>query len=670
MLDSGNTEGLRFMRTAFLTAAALSAVVSAHGGELEKHVAENVLPYGAAHVSSASYAMREIGALDIACDEAWREVRSKAEYDAKRTEMRRMMMSAIGNMPERTPLNTRTVARYRRDGYSVEKLIFESMPGVFVTANLFIPDGDGKRPAIVMSCGHANKGKDAPVYLRACVIAVKQGFVALMFDPHYQGERRTSLRGKAFCDYHNDMGLRATLIDWSAPLLRIWDGMRAIDCAMERAEVDPERVCYMGQSGGGTMTALMQCADTRIKAAAPSCYLTSLRDLCVRMGPQDGEQNIFGQLSFGLNHTGYVLIPDIPVAVTAKFSDMFPWSGVQTLFKTAQTLERNVGIGERAFLNCAPGPHGWAESTETSSVMFLAKHMMPARRDEVIDLPSLWRLDLGYDVAKVDTGLAENECGCVEGRRTETLPGWRSIMDVIAERAAKARGARRPLDAAGKAEAVKRLAKVKTASEAGFLVHETERGEAGGFDTARIAFIDPKTGHTLPAVCAAKKGAEGAPVVVAAWGGRKAGLALAGKYLEEGRPVMFADVSGIGEIGAHAHYFYGARDRPDEGLAVMCYLMGEPLVGRRATEMLAFADAMSKRCGGKKPLLVASGPLAIPAAHAYAADPGAWSGVEVADAPASWRDCVEGGRKRMKPARYADVVPTAYIEYDWTELLP
>lgn len=660
---------MKSVKTVFLTiAGCASAFAATHGGELENYISDRVLPYGAADVSSASYATREIGALDIACDEAWRGVRSKSEYDAKRAEMRRRMMAAIGTMPERTPLNTRTVARFRRDGYSIEKLIFETMPGVFVTANLFIPDGDGKRPAIVMSCGHSDDGKDEPMYLRACVIAAKRGFVALMFDPYYQGERRTSMRMKS-CENHNDMGLRATLIDWSAPLLRIWDGMRAIDCAMERAEVDPDRICYMGQSGGGTMTSLMQCADTRIKAAAPSCYLTSLRDLCIRMGPQDGEQNIFGQLAFGLNHTGYVLMPDIPVAVTAKFSDMFPWSGVQTLFNTVRIVERNIGIGGRTFLNSSPGPHGWTESTETASVMFLAKHMMPDRRDTVIDLPSLWRLDLGYDVAKVDTGLAEDERGCTKDGRTETLPGWRSIMDVIAERAAKAREARRPLDAAGKAEAVKRLAKTKPASEAGFLVHETERGEAGGFDTARIALIDPGTGHMLPAVCAAKKGADGAPVVVAAWGGRKAGLELIRKYLEAGRPVMLADVSGIGEIGAQVHYFYGAKERPDEGLGAMCYLMGDTLVGRRATEMLVFADAMAKRCGGKKPLLVASGPLAIPAAHAYAADPAAWSGVEIADAPASWRDCAEGGRERLEATHYADVVPTAYMEYDWTELL-
>lgn len=651
---------------ALLAAAFAAASQAGEKAEtLAEYVAKAVLPWGAEQVSSAGFAITEIDALDTACDERWCAIKSKAEYDAYRLDLKAKMMAAVGTMPERTPLNARTVATYRRDGYSVEKVIFESMPGVFVTANLFIPDGAGRRPAVVMSCGHSDLGKDCPTYLRACVIAVRQGFVTLMFDPHYQGERRTSLR-KDSCGPHNEMGLRGTLIDWSAALLRIWDGMRAIDYALTRPEVDPDRIGYMGQSGGGTMTALMEAADGRIKAAAPSCYLTSLRALCATMGPQDGEQNIYGQLSFGLNHTGYALIPDIPVAVTCKFSDMFPYSGVRTLFKTVRTLEENVGIGERAFLNCAPGPHGWTEATETSSVMFLAKHLVPECRDIDIDLSEIRQLDLGFDLSKVDVGLAKEERGCTEGQSTETLPGWKSILDVIAERAAKIRAARRPLDVAGRRESVCRLAKIKSPSAAGYKAKETARGTVDGFDVARLVLQNATTGHALPAVCIAKPGADKAPVVVAAWGGRSKGLEIAEEYLKEGHPVMLADVTGSGEIGREKFAFY----KMDDGLGAMCYLIGEPLVGRRATDMLAFAHFATNRFGGRRPKLVASGRLAIPAAHAWAADPLAWAGIEVKDSPASWRDCVEGGAGRMEPTHYADVVPTAYLEYDWTDLLP
>ena len=646
--------------------ALLLAVAGAAGAKAQD---DNVLPWKSSFSMSADFAVREIDALDVKCDEAWCSLRTKAEYDSYRLGLKAKMMAAIGTMPERTPLNARTVATLKRDGYLVEKVIFESMPGVFVTANLFVPDGSGRRPAVVMSCGHADLGKDCLTYLRACVIAARQGLVALMFDPHYQGERRTSLRQKS-CPAHIEMGLRGSLIDWSAPLLRIWDGMRAIDYVVTRPEVDPERIGYMGQSGGGTMTALMEAADDRIKVAAPSCFLTSLRALCAEIGPQDGEQNIYGQLSFGLNHTGYVLIPDIPIAVTCKFSDMFPYTGVRTLFKTVRTLESNVGIGERAFLNCAPGPHGWTEATEQSSVKFLARHLMPECRDLAIDLEDLWQLDIGYDISKVDIGLAEDERGCTESRTTEFLPGWRSIMDVIADRAAKFREKRRPLGAAARAEAVRRLAKVKLPPETGYRAKEAGSAFEDGCNVARVVVQYPVTGHMLPAVCVARPGADKEPIVVAAWGGRTNGLEIARKYIETGHPVMVADVSGVGEIGREKFFFYGANDRPDEGLGAMCYLMGEPLVGRRATDMLVFAEVMSRRCGGQKPVLVASGPLAIPAAHAWAANPSSWAGVEVLKAPASWRDCVEGGKGRLAAMRYADIVPTAYIEYDWIDLLP
>ena len=657
-----------------VSALALIAVhsVAAEGEApvtLRDYVAGRVLPWGGSAVMSAEAAVREIDALDVKCDDAWCALKSRAEYDAYRKDLKAKMMSAIGTLPERTPLNARTTATYRRDGYTIEKVIFESMPGVFVTANLFVPDGSERRPAVVMSCGHSDEGKDYSGYLRACVLAAKQGFVALMFDPHYQGERRTTYC-KSSTKSHTEMGLRASLVDWSAPLLRIWDGMRAIDYVLSRPEVDASRLGYMGQSGGGTMTALVAAADDRVRVAAPSCFLTSLRALCAHMGPQDGEQNIYGQLSFGLNHTGYVLIPDIPVAVTCKFSDMFPYAGVQTLFRTVRTLEFNVGIGERSLLNCAPGPHGWTEATETSSVLFLARHLIPECRDAKIDLPSLWQLDFGYDIKKVDVGLSEEERCCTPDKTTETLPGWRSIMDVIAERAAKARESRPKLDAAARSEVVRRLAKIKHPAETGYRAKEFASGEVGDCDVARIAVQYPDTGRMLPAVCVSRKGASGEPVLIAAWGGRTNGLEIAGEYLSRGCTVMLADVSGVGDVGRAKFVFYGAKERPDEGLGAMCYLMGEPLVGWRATDLLVLSEVLSGRCGGKKPRLVATGPLVIPAAHAWAVDSSAWSGIDIAEAPLSWREAIEGGRGWQTPLRYADIVPRACLSYDWTELLP
>lgn len=659
------------MKTLTLIAAVAALVANAadtsKSETLAKFVDAKVLPFNRMAVSSSGFVDREVDALDVDCDDRWCSLKSKAEYDAYRLDLRSKMLAAIGTMPERTPLNARTVATLKRDGYTIEKVIFESMPGLLVTANLFIPDGSGRRPTVVMSCGHADAGKDCDIYLRACVVAVKRGFVALMFDPYYQGERKmTAQRGST--NQHTQMGLRGNLLDWSAPLLRIWDGMRAIDYVLSRPEVDPERLGYMGQSGGGTMTALMEAADDRIKAAAPSCYLTSLRALCQHMGPQDGEQNIFGQLSFGLNHTGYVLIPDIPIAVTCKFSDMFSYHGVRTLFRTVRTLERNIGIGERAFLNCAPGPHGWTEATENSSVMFLAKTFMPECRDLKIDLEELWLLDQGFDLKASELGLSEAERGCTLERSTAKA-GSRHIYDIIAERFVAGKESRSKLDITAKRSTAARLAKVRMPAETGYRMKETFTGTVDNHKVSRIVIQYPKTGAMIPAVVIDGAAADKEPVVIVSYKGRAHGMRLATAYIENGHPVMIADVTGVGEIGQEMFIFYGAKDRPDEGLGAMCYLIGEPLVGRRATDMLILAEVMTKRCNGRKPLLVGAGPLAIPAAHAYAADVAAFSAVELAERPDSWFDVLSDGSNSKVELRYADLVPGAALAYDWTELI-
>jgi len=209
---------------------------------------------------------------------------------------------------------------------------------------------------------------------------------------------------------------------------------------------------------------------------------------------------------------------------------------------------------------------------------------------------------------------------------------------------------------------------VKAPSSVGYRSKEFGASTVEGLVLSRVVVQHPTTGHSLPAVCLSKPGAEKEPVLVTAQTGRAEGLRLAKPYLESGHPVMVADVSGVGEIGREKHIFYGRKERPDEGLGAMCYLMGEPLVGRRATDMLVLADVLSKRCNGRKPLLVAAGPLAIPAAHAVAADATAFSGVKFENRPASWSEVLQAGAADKTILYYADIVPTAALHYDWTEL--
>lgn len=607
--------------------------------------------------------------MDVEADLAWTKLADRNAYDVYRKQMYRKMMAAMGEWPERTPLNARTVATLKRDGYRIEKVIFESMPKLFVTANLFIPDSPKFKapyPAVVLSCGHSSDGKDCNIYLRACVHAVKNGFVALMYDPYEQGERK-QFGGIGSTGHHNIIGLKASLIGWSMPMLRTWDGMRAVDYAESRAEVDKDRIGFMGQSGGGTMTALMTAADWRLKATAPSCYLTSLRHLCESMGPQDAEQNIFGQLAFGLNHTGYVLLPDTKVAVTCRFRDMFSIYGTLDLFRTVKTLAAKIGTYDHYALNSAPGPHGWTESTEVASVDWMRAWLKDETEVLPLDCSKYRPLDIGFDVTKVELGLAKEERGVTPTKRTMDIPGARDIHTIMRERKAAIVKARPAYSEAERNAIAAKLAGVRTPAEANALVKELPATSVDGAKLTRVAFTYPD-GLYLPAcwVVPAKPDANKAPVIMVGPGGRADWAAEVKSCLAEGASVLVADITGYGEIGKEGAVFYGAKDCPEEGVSVMLYLMGESMTGRRATDMLVLADWVKNKTGSA-PALVAKGSAAIPAAHARAASAGAFSKVSVSDAPMSWSEFIEKGDTAKY--RYTYLVVNGLYHYDWPDLL-
>src|SRR5262245_12888530 len=93
-------------------------------------------------------------------------VRTEADLRALQADLRTKALDIIGGLPEvRAPLNARVTGSLPRDGYRIEKVVFESLPGLHVTALLYVPDGPpGRKPAVLVACGHAPLGKSHPGY--------------------------------------------------------------------------------------------------------------------------------------------------------------------------------------------------------------------------------------------------------------------------------------------------------------------------------------------------------------------------------------------------------------------------------------------------------------------------------------------------------------------------
>ena len=658
------------MLSVAVAAGVLAAVAAPTATEVGETLAAKFLPKGA-DISTWESVYRQVDELDARADRAWRNLKTRAEYDAYRKDLHEKMIRAVGGFPERTPLNARTTGRIARDGYVVEKVLFESMPGLYVSANLFLPDDPAFKapyPAVVMSCGHAIKeGKDSSTYQRACVLAVKRGLAAFMFDPYEQGERRelTELIG---CHAHNLIGLKAMLLGWSMPMLRLWDGIRAVDYVETRPEIDKEKIGYMGQSGGGTMSALMTAVDWRLKATAPSCYLTSFGYLCRIDGPQDAEQNIFGQLAFGLNHTGYVLLPDTKVCVTGRYSDMFPWGGAAQLGRTVADVAAMLGNADHYAMNFAPGPHGWTESTMTASADWMCAWLKDKKDLLPLDMSEYCALDIGHSEKRVDCGIPFGESRVTPEYCTTKVKGSRSIHAILKDRLAAFQAKRARRTDAETAALVKRLAVIRDPAEAKVIVKTVSESVTNGVKTTRLAFMYPNA-LALPAVLLEGEKADDAkpPVLMASAKGRAVFAEEAAACLQRGERVLVADVTGTGDIGRDLHPFYGANDTPEEGTAVMLYLMGESMVGRRASDLLMIADWL-KKAYGVAPRLVARDSVAIAAAHASAADRAAFASVAIADAPLGWTEFVTTTDRQLV-FRYAWCVNGALEFYDWPDLL-
>lgn len=266
-------------------------------------------------------------------------ITTRAQAEARQAKVRSQVLALIGALPQRTPLNARFMGESQGDGFRIRKVIFESQPGFFVTALLYIPTAGAaeKRAAILMSPGHAPSGKagDAPI----AAIFARNGFVVLSYDPIGQGERLQypdpAKSGASLAERptgeHGEASLQPMLIGDTFARYEVWDAMRAVDFLASLPEVDPNRIGAVGCSGGGTITALSSALDSRIAAIGAACYITSFDALLPTLGPQDAEQSSPGFISSGLDFADWIeLAAPRPYAVISTDSDMFPFAGARS----------------------------------------------------------------------------------------------------------------------------------------------------------------------------------------------------------------------------------------------------------------------------------------------------------------------------------------------------
>jgi hypothetical protein len=180
-----------------------------------------------------------------------------------------------------------------------------------------------------------------------------------------------------------------------------------------------------------------------------------------------------------------------------------------------------------------------------------------------------------------------------------------------------------------------------------------------GTRVSRVVY-EISDGYRMPVVEIVPHGAEKHLPLIIAVDGSKTNCAAIVESNKE-RAIFIPDLCACGEIGAARHHYVSKND--DEETAKMLYLLGSSLVGRRAGELIALGKE-AKRRFGKNPTVVTTGRLAVPAAHAIAAEPGLFTGHEFIDPPSSWEQSV----RNREMSLYSTTVHGGLLHYDWVDL--
>ena len=308
-------------------------------------------------------------------------VKGKADLDALGSSLRQTFLRLIGALPDRNGVppvqNTGTI---EADDYIVEKLVFESFPGYFVSALLYKPKRiTAPVPGVLSPCGHSTTGKAAGPYQILHINLARRGYVVLTYDPVGQGERSqfwdttTGLsRFNLSCGEHAVLGNPLYLLGANLARYRIFDGLRGLDYLTSLPEVDASKIGCVGNSGGGTLTAYIAALDSRVTAVAIGCYITTLRRRMgnrIQQDPEaDPEQDIFGFVSTGIDHAGLLaMIAPRPTLLGFAQLDFFPIEGARETFDEARRLYEVAGAGDRIHRVEAAEGHGLSLPLRTAT---------------------------------------------------------------------------------------------------------------------------------------------------------------------------------------------------------------------------------------------------------------------------------------------------------------
>ncbi|MGH7955377.1 MAG: alpha/beta hydrolase family protein [Opitutaceae bacterium] len=468
--------------------------------------------------------------------------------------IRRFAIASLGKLPSADmPLNPRFTGTVEGDGFRIEKIIFESRPRHYVTANLYLPLNRpaGRTAAVLFLSGHHATAKVATEYQNVCQTLVRAGLVVLAQDPVGQGERLSYFEPETKKNpvgvgtrEHNYSGAQCTFVGETQASYMLHDAMRGIDYLISRPEVDAAKIGVTGNSGGGTQTSLVMLADPRVAAAAPATFIMN-REIYQRTGQsQDAEQIWPGFTSAGFDHEDILLaMAPKPVCVLAVTSDFFPIEGTRRTVTRARRIWEISRRGSALELVEDDSTHAYTPKLAQAAARFFAHHLL----GKTVDVA-------GFE----PKAFPPEQLHCTKsGQVRAEFANAEFVFDVTVARLKKVEAARAALTVADrKARAREWLREqvLRQRENAPLNPRRIERGRAVGAFTVDIAFwyAQPYLANLGMLIRPRDRGAENVPVTIAIWDDGIAALSTHTEWITaecaRGRAVFVVNLSGMGPL--------------------------------------------------------------------------------------------------------------------------
>ncbi|MDF2725454.1 MAG: acetyl xylan esterase [Paenibacillus sp.] len=313
---------------------------------------------------------------------------SQQQFEQWRAERRSVFQRMLGIdrylQQERTPLNIRVTGTVDCDTFRIDKLVYESLPGLFVAAHLYMPKQlPEPAPAILYVCGHHRDQKinyqDHPRKF------AQLGFVTLIVD--------TVQLGEVFGEHHGTYSKGR--FDWvsrgyTPAAAEVWNGIRGLDLLSGLNEVDPQRLGVTGHSGGGSISWWMMCADDRVKAIAASSGTGHEASHI-----EDRTLDSHCDCNFPNNPYGWSLIEQYalaaprPVLIVAPEADqVFRIDSVRDVYAALKSLYDNIGAADQLRLFSFMAPHMYSPESRNEIFSWFVRHLssVPLTPEQIGDI--------------------------------------------------------------------------------------------------------------------------------------------------------------------------------------------------------------------------------------------------------------------------------------------